>query len=111
MATFRSAAVTNSPSTNISSPRGADVITMNIVNKHSAAIFVRFYDLTVASFQDTPFKTFQVAANSEFNLNNGVGSGALFSTSLGLCVRAVTDAGDNGNTAPATLPVIELQYN
>lgn len=108
MATFRSITVTNT-STNIKTT-GGDVRQLNIVNKHSAAIFVRFYDSPVATFQDTPVKTFQVAANNIFTLLASESAFPLLSTSAGLCVRVVTDAGDNGNTAAGTLPVIEIDY-
>lgn len=109
MTPFRSTAVTNT-STNIKTI-GADVYIVNIVNKHSAAIFVRFYNQTVATFQDTPVFTIQVAANTSSKTDFPAGNNMpLFSTASGLCVRVVTDAADNGNTAAATLPVIELYY-
>lgn len=106
MPDFRSTTVTNT-STNISTS-GADVKALGITNKHSAAIFVRFYNQTIATFQDTPARTFQIAANAQLNLVNQ--NTPIFSTTRGLCVRVVTDAADNGNTAAATLPVIELTY-
>lgn len=108
MATFRSTTATNT-STNIKTT-GANVTFINIINRHSAIIYVKFYNQTVATFQDTPFKTFAVAASGgQLNLN---GEGVtIFGTTNGLCVRVVTDATDAGNTAAATLPIIELEYN
>lgn len=107
MINFRNQTVTNTPSVNIT-PKGTDIASMNIVNRHSAAIFVKFYDLTIATFQDTPLKTFQVPANAAITyLPDG---DILFSSSNGLCVRAVTGATDSDNTAPGTLPIIELVY-
>lgn len=107
MSTFRSTTVTNT-STTIKT-RGADVRVVNITNKHNAIIFVRFYNSSVATFQDTPVWTIQVAATSA--LKQDLAGSVLFSTSNGLSVRVVTDAGDNGNTAAATLPVLEIDYN
>lgn len=108
MAIFRSGTVTNT-STNIKTS-GADVTSINIVNRHNAVIYVKFYDQTVATFQDTPFKTIPVAASGGSYSDLSIGW-AKFSTTRGLCVRVVTDSTDNGNTAAATLPIIELEYN
>ena len=111
MGTFRSGVVTNT-GTNISST-GVTVKSINLINRHSAAIFVKFYNSDTATFQDTPLKVFQVAANSYYPASpvilNQVDS--LFSASNGLTVRVVTDSTDNGNTAAATLPIIEVEYN
>lgn len=109
MANFRSSTVTNT-STNIKTI-GADVLTVNITNRHSAAIFVKFYDQSVATFQDSPYRTIQVAANAQITLLRNESALSVFSTSNGLCVRVVTDNTDSGNTAAATLPIIEIQYN
>jgi hypothetical protein len=106
MATFRSGTVTNT-STNVST-KGANVSSINIVNRHNAVIYVKFYNQTVATFQDTPFKTYAVAASGGLvSLNDD----PLWGTTNGLCIRVVTDSTDNGNTAAATLPIIELEYN
>lgn len=107
MATFRSSTVTNT-STNIKT-KGADVMSINIVNRHSAVIYVKFYDQTVATFQDTPFKTIPVAASG--GSYSDLYAAVKISTTRGLCVRVTTDSTDNGNTAAATLPIIELEYN
>ena len=87
--------------------KGADVISMNLVNRHSAAIFVKFYDSVIATFQDTPLKTYEVKANDSFTVPS-VSFPHVFSSSNGLCVRAVTGATDGDNTAPGTLPIIEI---
>lgn len=108
MATFRSQTVTNT-STNIKT-RGADVTSINIINRHSAIIYVKFYNQTVATFQDTPFKTIAVAASGGAYTDMSLGW-TKFGTTAGLCVRVTTDNTDNGNTAAATLPIIELEYN
>lgn len=109
MANFRSGTVTNT-STNIKTT-GADMLNVNIVNRHSAAIFVKFYDSPLATFQDTPFRTYQVAANSSLTIAGSERVFPVFSTSNGTCVRVVTGNTDSDNTAAATLPIIELQYN
>jgi hypothetical protein len=108
MATFRSGTVTNT-STNITT-RSADVLTLNIINRHSAVIYVRFYSQTVATFQDTPIATVTVPASGGSVRQVANPIAALFSGTKGLCVRVVTDATDTGNTAAATLPIIELEY-
>lgn len=103
MAKFRSAAVTTS-STNIKTS-GADVSAVNIVNGHSAVIYVKFYNSTVATFQDTPTKVIAVPATSSVSFLEK------FGTDTGLCVRVTTVFADSGNTAAATLPIIEVDYN
>lgn len=111
MINFRSTLVTNSPSANITA-KGVDIRFLNIVNRHNAIIWVKFYDSPTASFQDAPVKTFQVAANNVLTLGwisntNDV----IFSTSNGLSVRSTTGTGlDTDNAAPGTLPIIELSY-
>lgn len=109
MATFRSGTVTNT-STNIKTT-GADVYKINIVNRHSAVVYVKFYNSTVATFQDTPVAVIAIPATSSVVQVSSLQQVPLIGTSAGLCVRATTDATDNGNTAAATLPVIEVTYN
>jgi len=110
METFRSTAVTNTGTTVLSN--GVDVTGVNIINLHNAAIFVKFYNSDVATFQDTPVRVYQVAASSSFPsvpvpVNN---TDVLFSTSEGLTIRVVTSGADNNDTAATTAPIIELQY-
>jgi len=107
MTAFRSITTTNTGSSIKST--GANVEYVNIINKHNAAIFVRFYNSDVATFQDTPVFTIQVAAS--VGSFTSLAGKCLFGTSDGLSVRVVTDAADNGNTAATTLPVLEIQYN
>jgi hypothetical protein len=109
MATFRSGTVTNT-STTIKTT-GADVKSLNIINRHSAAIFVKFYNSSVSTFQDIPIKVFQVAANAAYPSDLITNSTVIFSSANGLSVRVVTDSTDNGNTAAATLPIIEVEFN
>ena len=108
MATFRSGTVTNTSTT--VTTKSADVLTMNIINRHSAVIYVRFYNSTVATFQDTPIATFTVAASGGSIVQQAGALAALFSGTKGLSVRVVTGATDSDNTAAATLPIIELEY-
>lgn len=111
MASFRTVTATNTGST--IKTTGADVKAINIINRHNAAIFVKFYNSDVATFQDTPVKVFQVAASSYYPASPCAisMSSNLFSTSEGLTVRVVTSATDSDNTAAATLPIIEVEYN
>lgn len=82
---------------------------LNIVNRHSAAIFVKFYQkTTAATASDTPILTLQVAANSsqfyaQDRLIETVGAGKLY-------VRCVTENTDAGTTSPATTPIIEAGF-
>jgi len=107
MSNYRSTTATNTGAT-VSSV-GVNVSQVNIINRHSAVIYVKFYDSDVATFQDTPLKTYAVAASG--GALNLIGNKFLFGTSHGLAVRVVTDNTDAGNTAAATLPIIELEYN
>lgn len=107
MSTFRSTAVTNT-GTNVT-VRPAELQSVNIVNRHSAVIYVRFYNQTVATFQDTPVFTLPVAASGGV-VNIAKNGFSQKSFPAGLTIRVVTDATENGNTAAATLPVIELEY-
>jgi len=66
MTAFRSAVVTNTGTTIKST--GTNVRSLNIINRHSAAIFVKFYDSDVATFQDTPVK----AVPCEVSLEQGI---------------------------------------
>lgn len=111
MANFRSITVTNTSTT--VKTTGADVKSINIINRHNAAIFVKLYDSDVSTFQDTPKKVFQVAASSYYPASPVVVSnqGNLFSVDQGLSVRVTTSATDSDNTAAATLPIIEIEYN
>lgn len=80
----------------------------NIVNPHSAAIYVKFYNKAAADVNpasDVPFLTVAVQATSH-ELIRGIDLPFSFSTALS--VRAVTESGDTGTTAPGSLPIIEL---
>lgn len=111
METFRSIIATNTGQTIKST--GTTVRSLNIINRHNAAVFVKFYDSDVATFQDTPVKVFQVASSSYYPASPIPVSlaNSLFSVGAGLTVRVVTDSADDGNTAAATLPIIEVQYD
>ena len=84
---------------------------MNIVNRLAGVIYVRFYNSPVATFQDVPFRTFQVASSSNYTIVPSDRTRPIFSTASGLSVRVTTGATDADNTAPGTLPLIEMQYN
>lgn len=104
---FRSGTVTTT-STNVSLV-GTAVNFINIVNRHSAVIYVRFYTQTVATFQDTPTMVVAVPATASVMINPDTGK-PLLGGGTGLCVRVSTGVADSDNTAAATLPVIELDY-
>lgn len=106
MSTFRTIAATITSVT--VKTTGANVLGLNIVNGHSAVVYVKFYNTDVATFQDTPVYTIAVPATA--SVNQQATRENLFGTSEGLCVRAVTNFADGGNTAAATLPIIEVEY-
>lgn len=108
MATFRSTAVTNT-STNIKTT-GATVRSLSITNRHSAVIYVRFYNSPVATFQDTPVYTVAVPATATLSQTSALQQVPLLGTATGLCARVVTDVAETGNTAAATLPEIVINY-
>lgn len=109
MSKYRSIAITNTNTTAFAS--GAiEVKALNIINRHNAAIFVKFYDQEVATFQDTPIRVIQVASTSSYPATPTSTRDILFSTTKGLSIRAVTESADNGNTAPTTLPIVEFEY-
>jgi hypothetical protein len=110
MATLRSTTTTNTGTT--VSTTGVDVIGLNIVNRHNAVIYVRFYDQSVATFQDTPIFTVTVpASGANYVFKRQSMAAVLFSASRGLYMRVSTDTSDNGNTAAGTLPIIEIEYH
>ncbi len=107
MSRFRSTTVTTISTVVKSS--GGYINSYHIVNRHSAAIFVKLYNQTIATFQDTPIDVIQVGANASVTVGN-VGT-ILHSFSNAICVRVVTGSTDSDNTAAATLPIIQLEYN
>lgn len=105
MVEFRSTTVTNGAATNIKLSSGK-VFGWNIDNGHTADIFVKLYNVANATSASTPIRTLRVpASGSVFHPPIG---GFGFSTALS--VRVVTGRADNNDTAPATLPIIELTY-
>ena len=108
MSRFRNQTVTNAPSTLIKQTSG-DVFSYHIINRHSAAIFVKLYDSPVATFQDTPLEVIQVNANASINVGNIRTILHSFGTSIS--IRCVTGATDSDNTAAATLPIIQIEYS
>ena len=87
-----------------------NILGWNIINRHSAAIYVKFYDEAAASVDpsnDSPVLTLQVPAlGSVFQEPNGIQK--IFATAIS--VRVVTGVTDTDNTDPGTLPLIEIQY-
>ncbi len=103
---FRSTTVTATSTT--VSLTGCDLNSYHIVNRHSAAIFVKLYNSTVATFQDEPVDVIQVGATASVTVGNK--ETFLHGFPKGLCVRVVTGSADGDNAPPATLPIIQLEY-
>lgn len=83
----------------------------NIINGHSAVVYVKFYNVAAASVNaasSIPILTVAVAASGGMVSVRGSDLPKFFSTAIS--VRAVTDFGDTGTTAPGTLPIIEVEY-
>lgn len=104
---FRSTTVTNA-AVAVKASAG-NLYALSVLNRHSAAIFVKFYDTsqpgtTVGT--TTPVAVFQVAANDQLHLR-GADSPWFFGTAI--TVACVTGAADNDATAAAALPIIELE--
>ncbi len=101
---FRSLTVSNTGE--VVSTVACNLYSWNITNRHSAVIYVKFYDkATAASAADTPEMTIAVQATGTttirgFDLPESFGTGC--------SIRAVTESADNGTTSPATLPIVEL---
>ena len=82
----------------------------NIINLHTSAIYIKFYNIAAAGVNpasDTPIKTLLVPANGAIYQDP---SSIQTSFTTALSVRAVTESGDTGTTAPGSLPIIEIEY-
>jgi hypothetical protein len=105
---FRSLTV-NSTAQAIKGTSGA-VYGWNIINLHSSTIYVKLYDIAAASVNpasSVPVRTLMVPANGAVIEKSDTPWG-VYSTAIS--VRAVTESGDTGTTAPGTLPIIEIIY-
>jgi hypothetical protein len=87
----------------------------NIINKHTADIFVKFYNKdanAINPVSDTPVLTLQVPANgSVVELRPYIPNYKILFFDTAISVRAVTGSSDTDNTAPSTLPIVELYYD
>lgn len=86
-----------------------NIFGLNLVNLHSAAIFVKFYNKAAASVDpasDAPQVTIQVPASSTYTLR---GSDLPYSFATAISMRCVTGGADTDTTAPGTLPIVELE--
>lgn len=82
---------------------------LHVTNRHSAAIFVKLYNATVANTAvgtTAPQNIFQVAANSQM-VHRFIEQPVDFATAITLAV--VTGSADNDATAAAALPIIEAE--
>jgi hypothetical protein len=80
----------------------------NIINPHSSSIYVKFYDIAAGSVNpasDKPTYTIMVSASGEDILR---GLDVPFNFETAISMRAVTGVADTDTTAPASLPIIEL---
>ncbi len=78
----------------------------NITNRHSAVIYVKFYNkATAATSSDTPQMTIAVQVTGTTTIR-GFDLPESFAT--GCSIRAVTESTDAGTTSPATTPIVEL---
>lgn len=102
--------VASSSAVNVKADAG-NIYAYNIVNLHSAAIFVKLYNVVAATVgTTTPAHVLQVPANSSLNYRpTGVPGIPLWFTT-GISLGVVTGGADNNTTAAATLPIIELEY-
>lgn len=91
------------------SAKPANLVGVSVINLHSAAIYVKFYNIAAASVDpasSTPVFTLMVPATSQVILR---GADLPWSHATAISVRAVTNSGDTGTTAPGTLPILELE--
>lgn len=82
----------------------------NIVNLHTGTIYVKIYNIAAASVNpaaDTPVLTLIVPPNGSVYQQPDCIQDSL---TTAISVRAVTESGDTGTTAPGTLPIIEIKY-
>lgn len=86
-----------------------NLIGISCINLHSAAIYLKFYNKAAAGVNpasDVPRFTLLVPATSQVILR---GADLPWSFSTAISMRAVTNSGDTGTTAPGTLPIVELE--
>lgn len=106
MERFRTIIATNTPTT--VSSTAAQLLGYSIYNRHSAAIFIKFYNVGAPTFQDTPIFTVAIPATSA--VIERVTNDPIESFGVAMGIRVVTGAADNDNTAAGSLPLIELRY-
>jgi hypothetical protein len=88
----------------------ADLYGWTIINPHSAAIYVKIYNIAAASVNpasDVPHRILYLAANSMIH-TDPICIQEGFTTAIS--VRVTTDLADTGTTAAATLPLMYLKY-
>ena len=84
----------------------ANLVFINITNRHSAVVYCRFYNIAAASVNpasSTPILTLAVQPTATLTLH------LLKRFSTAISVRAVTGVAETDTTDPATLPVIDLE--
>lgn len=109
LTSFRSLSVGATAVEVSASPR--KVHRLNLINRHSATVYVKLYDKAAASVDaasDVPAHVFVLAASPGTQVL--LTPESLFPFSTAVSVRCVTGAADNDTTAPATLPMIEVGH-
>lgn len=82
----------------------------NIINLHTAPIYVKIYNKAAASVNpasDTPVRTLLVAASGSVYMEP---SCIQRSCDAAMSIRCVTGSADSNTSAPATTPIIEIEY-
>lgn len=80
---------------------------VNVINLHSAAVFVKLYNKDGATQADTPAHTWYLPAGGAVLL---FGTDPVLRFNTAISVRCVTGSADNDTTAPGTKPLIELHH-
>lgn len=89
----------------------ARIYTFNIVNKHTADVYVKFYDkdpaVAVNPASDSPVRTLLIPASG--SVYDNMRWAKDFDNSV--VIRCVTGSDDTDTTAPTTKPIIEIDYD
>lgn len=86
----------------------------NIINRHTADIYVKFYDKAsnaINAASDVPLLTLMVPSSGSIFQEPNYPRFAICEFNTAISVRAVTGVADTDTTAPGTLPIVELQYD
>lgn len=104
--TFRSLTQTNGTGVSVKASTG-NLYGWNIINLHSATIYLKFYNVASPTSASTPVLTLPIVANGNIYQEPNC---IQHNFSSVIAIRCVTGSADNDDTAAATLPIIELKY-